>query len=350
MKRTAYLALAWLSTLATGALAASDSGHAPAWNPSEVTAAISETLRGHVFDPAQTASPAYLQTMERVQVLASSQPHREAYVKEFNQAWGEGPFSHVRLAVARANAAQTADYLDQLRVGGGGASLAWQGDVAILTVNTMMGVDTIEQIGAAYQSISERGARALVVDLRGNEGGAFAVVPLVSHVLAEPLEAGVFLGSGWFARKRPSPLMEEMEALPAWRGWSLKAFWADVESQGILRIRFEPAAPAFSGPVYVLTSRRTASAAELAADALQARGRALVIGEVSAGQMLSQKMYDVPGGLQLSLPVADYVSHHGGRIEGQGVSPDVVVPAGEALERALAMARSQDDSRPARQP
>lgn len=349
MKCTAYLALAWLSTLATGALAASDSEQA-AWNPGEATAAISETLRGHVFNPSETASPAYRQVMERIEALAGTRPEREAFVKGFNQAWGEGPFSHVRLAVARGSADQTADYVDQLRVGGGGASLAWQGDIAILTVNTMMGVDTIEQIGAAYQAISERGARALVVDLRGNEGGAFAVVPLVSHVLAEPLEAGVFLGARWFARKQPQPVLADMPALPAWRGWSLKAFWADVEREGILRIRFEPAAPGYSGPVYVLTSRRTASAAEMAADALQAGGRALVIGEVSAGQMLSQKMYDVPGGLQLSLPVADYFSHHGGRIEGRGVSPDVVVPAGEALERALAMARSRDEFPPARQP
>lgn len=59
---------------------------------------------------------------------------------------------------------------------------------------------------------------------------------------------------------------------------------------------------------------------------------------VAAGRMSSQKMYDVPGGLQLSLPIADYQSHHGGRIEGKGVRPDVEAEASQALSRALELA------------
>ena len=55
--------------------------------------------------------------------------------------------------------------------------------------------------------------------------------------------------------------------------------------------------------------------------------------------MLSQKMFDLPGGYQLYLPIADYYSFHGGRIEGQGVTPDILVEATEAMNIALEHAR-----------
>ena len=91
----------------------------------------------------------------------------------------------------------------------------------------------------------------------------------------------------------------------------------------------------FQGRVFVLTSKRTASAAELATDALKSSARAIIIGEKTAGEMLSQKIFDVPGGFQLSLPIADYYSAENGRIEGVGVKPDFEMDAAAALEFAL---------------
>ena len=51
--------------------------------------------------------------------------------------------------------------------------------------------------------------------------------------------------------------------------------------------------------------------------------------------MLSQKPYDLPNGLQLYLPIADYHSARLGRIEGAGIVPTVGVPADQALAKAL---------------
>ena len=46
-------------------------------------------------------------------------------------------------------------------------------------------------------------------------------------------------------------------------------------------------------------------------------------------------MYDVPGGFQLSLPIADYYSVANGRIEGVGIKPDIASDAADALKVAL---------------
>jgi len=311
---------------------------APKTNYAEVVTAINETMRAYHYNPAELKTPEYRRVEAAVTALAETATTDEAFTEGFREIWRNGPFSHVRLDPAGQSAEELADHLDTIRVGGGGALLTWQGDVAVLTVNTMMGLDTIEEIDAAYAEIAERETAALIIDLRENGGGAFAILPLVSHLLTEPFDAGSFVSQRWNAVNHHEPSRIDLESVAAWEGWSIKAFWADVQSDPITRVSFWPAEPAFEGPVYVLTSKRTASAAELAADALKSAERAIIIGENTAGEMLSQKIYDVPGGFHLSLPIADYYSVVNGRIEGVGIKPDVETDAADALDVALKQA------------
>jgi C-terminal processing protease CtpA/Prc len=99
--------------------------------------------------------------------------------------------------------------------------------------------------------------------------------------------------------------------------------------------RIDPLAPRFDGPVFVLTSGRSISAAEIAADALKSIGRAKIVGEKTPGAVLSSKLFDIPGGFHLRVPIADYYSITGARLEGAGVTPDIAVSADQALDVAL---------------
>jgi carboxyl-terminal processing protease len=324
-----------------GAVAASP---APAQTDSlaalrSVPAELERTLRAHLFDSRLLDESSVRRIAAESDSLARVAVSRRAFASAYTRLWRGGPVSHVRLEVARMPAAAMADFVDTMRIGGGGVALRWDGDVAVLEVRSMMGVDTREGITIAFREIVARSAKALVVDLRANEGGAFAVVPLVGHLIDRGFEGGIFVGRRWNDTHEARPTAAEIAQLTPWSGWSLKRFWSDVESAGVLRIRFEPMAPHFAGPVAVLTSGRTASAAELAADALSANGRASLIGERTAGNMLSQRMFDIPGGLQLSLPIADYYSARLGRIEGAGVAPTVPTSAAAALDTALARLR-----------
>lgn len=301
----------------------------------EVAAAVNETMRAYHYNPAELDTPEYRRIETAVTELAEVATSDEAFVKGFREIWENGPFSHVEIKVARQSAGDLADYFDNMRIGGGGAILAWQNDVAILTVNTMMGLDTIEEIDTAYAEIAERKTSALIIDLRENGGGAFAIRPLVSHLLAKPIDAGCFVSQPWNFVHNREPSRADLEGIDPWQGWSIKAFWADVQTDALTRVRFLPTKPVFDGPVYILTSKRTASAAELATDALKGANRAIVIGENTAGEMLSQKIYDIPGGFQLSLPIADYYSAVNGRIEGVGIKPDIETDAADAFDVAL---------------
>lgn len=307
----------------------------------DVATAISDKMQQYHYDPSALSDPTYQAAQQKVAKLAATSANREDFVSGFNTIWSDGPFSHVRLSVAQSSAKETAAYFDAMRIGGGGAVLGWEGDIAVLTVNTMMGLDTIEEIDAAYEQIAKRETRALIIDLRENTGGAFAARPLVAQILSDELDVGAFVSRRWADANDRAPTLSDVGPVEPWQGWSVIAFWHDLQTEPLIRLRFSPAGPVYSGPVYVLISHKTASAAELAVDALKASGRAMLIGESTAGEMLSQTIFDVPQGLQLALPIGDYYAFHSGRIEGRGIAPDVEVDASLALQAALDRTRRQ---------
>lgn len=298
-------------------------------------AAINQAMEQHHYNPAELKSPKYQKVKESLAALAKASTSKHDFLQGFREIWEDGPFSHVQLNHANQPAQQLAAFLDTMRVGGKGAVLSWQNKTAILTVNTMMGLDTTEQIDLAYLAISDKGADALIIDLRNNEGGAFAIRPLVSHTISKPYDAGVFVAQQWNQQFSKPPTTEQLATIQPWQGWSIRSFWADVQENLAIKVSFAPSSPLYAGPIYVLTSHKTASAAEIATDALQASGRAVVIGEKTAGEMLSQKPFDIPGGMHLFLPIADYYSSKNGRIEGAGLTPNIISPAKDALKVAL---------------
>ncbi len=298
-----------------------------------------------VYDPEALSVPAYAAFSDHMTTIANSARDDLDLILGFQLAWQNDPFSHFELKRSHQDVATMIEGFDRLRMGGQGAGLELEGDTAILTVHTMMGLDTIELIEQAYQTLTEQNAKALIIDLRGNGGGAFAIVPLVQHVIDRPLDAGYFIANRWHAQHDRLPTPEEVDAIEPWTGYSIKAFWNSVQTEGLMKLRFQPAEPNFDGPVFVVTDHHSASATELAVDALKASGAVTVVGEKTVGHMLSQSFFDVADGFVIVLPVADYYSSAHGRIEGAGVEPHIESPSDDALSRAKQLAREAIDNR-----
>lgn len=91
-------------------------------------------------------------------------------------------------------------------------------------------------------------------------------------------------------------------------------------------------------PVYVLTSGRTASAAEAFAHTLRSAGRATTVGTATAGAGYNNMTFPLTDQTAISISIgAAFYPTTGQRWEGTGVQPDVAVPA----EQALAVARAE---------
>ncbi|WP_324794534.1 S41 family peptidase [Brevundimonas sp.] len=81
--------------------------------------------------------------------------------------------------------------------------------------------------------------------------------------------------------------------------------------------------------VAVLVDGGSRSAAELTPAALQEAGRAVVVGEPTAGAVLISQDTRLPDGGRLSLSRSDFVTAGGVRLEKRGVTPDLPAPSAE---------------------
>ena len=186
-----------------------------------------------------------------------------------------------------------------------------EGNIMLLDLRVFPPVTMGGDVFAAAMTVVAQG-EALIIDLRRNGGGAGAGNIVLGYLLDEgqPL-------SGSY--DRPSN-KHTVNTSPVWvpgRRFGTKK------------------------PLYILTSRKTFSAAEAFAYDLQALGRATIVGEVTGGGAHPFEYRRVHRHFALDLPEGKSVNPiTGGNWQGTGVRPDVVVPADQALERALELARA----------
>ncbi|WP_350292580.1 S41 family peptidase [uncultured Croceitalea sp.] len=304
---------------------------------SVVTDSIIQLISNYHYNPNELESSEYIDLKEQMLSLAKNSNSKDDFIDKFNLVWQDGPFSHVRLGKLDRKAEDMADFIDSLIIGEQGVSLDFNGETAILSVNTMTGMDTKERISEAYTKIQDNNSNILIIDLRNNNGGTFAGVPLVGHLLNDSIDAGVFVSRKWWENNERAPSQLDIKKLSPWFEWSIKSFWEDTQEQPLTRIKFGPFQPHFNGKVYVLISNKTVSAAEFTVDALSQNEKVTIIGETTAGEMLSQKLYDLPHGYQLGLPIADYYSLQNGRLEGKGVNPNIRVNQALAMDLATSL-------------
>ncbi|MCR4804970.1 MAG: PDZ domain-containing protein [Clostridia bacterium] len=152
---------------------------------------------------------------------------------------------------------------------------------------------TGEEFAEAYDKLAADGAKGLVLDLRGNGGGSVeAAVETADHLLHKIGIIATFERQG----KTVDTVVSEMDD------------FADL-------------------PAVCLVDRRTASASELLAAALQDRGAAKIVGETTYGKGVAQAVLSAGRGKVFKYSIAYFVSPRGRRIDGAGIVPDVAVYA-----------------------
>ena len=160
---------------------------------------------------------------------------------------------------------------------------------------------------------ANRQARGVIFDLRENRGGeGRALASILGAILPPRANLGTTIARGAAPDQHRAP-----------KPWFTERY---------------------KGPLAVLVSDQTASAAEIMAHVVQYHRRGPVIGTATPGKVLVSVFWWLPGGGELQLSVYDYRGPGGERIEGRGVTPDVPVPLAalrdrRALDPAVAAAQ-----------
>jgi carboxyl-terminal processing protease len=165
------------------------------------------------------------------------------------------------------------------------------------------------QLASEIERLYSKGAKGLVLDLRGNPGG---------QVNEAVLCASLFLKKG--------------ERVLETRGRTQGSQVYDAVGN-----------PLPSKPIVVLIDHNTASAAEILASALEEHHLATTVGSRSFGKGTFQKIINLPSGGALDLTVGRYFTADGSSLLGKGITPQVPAPnrpgkpGDEALNKGLSV-------------
>jgi carboxyl-terminal processing protease len=168
--------------------------------------------------------------------------------------------------------------------------------------------DHFDQASVAWvvRQLESLGDRALVLDLRGNDGGFVVELQRLAGALLDRT-----LELGYRVEGRRKPLISK------------------------------PGKQVFKGRLAVLVGGGTASAAEVLADAVQHHRRGVVVGQRTQGSVEVGQTFPMPDGGSIQIPVSAFLTASGRRLEGQGVSPDIPIVldghAGEDIDLAAAL-------------
>ncbi|MFI5201792.1 MAG: S41 family peptidase [Candidatus Kapaibacterium sp.] len=179
------------------------------------------------------------------------------------------------------------------------------------STNSAKGEEIIREIDHAFLMAAR--ASAVILDVRGNEGGDASSVALATTYLLPP---------------KPHLLAVyryRLDMAPR-QSWTWEKLPHEVNG---------PFRPLADKPACVLVSKKTFSAAEEFAYTLQQLKRAIVIGEQTRGGAHPSKRQIIDGTFVLSIPFAETISPvTKSNWEGVGITPDIPCIRRDALKLA----------------
>ena len=193
----------------------------------------------------------------------------------------------------------------------------------------MVGVVVANQISDAIAQLEN--IERLIIDLRGNTGGGIGALRVMSLLTPDKIPVGFALDRRCLSASldREKQRFPRFSRIPS----NTKALWP-------LALRFAPAMLAkkpvvleteglgfqsFHGRVTILVDRHTASAAEMIVAFARENGLAAIIGEKTAGRLLSATSVKVGNGFRLALPTGAYYTWKGSILEGDPIAPEETI-------------------------
>jgi carboxyl-terminal processing protease len=204
--------------------------------------------------------------------------------------------------------------------------------VGYLKVAMFPGMVGVEVANEVSNGIAKLGAvKSLIIDLRGNTGGGIGALRVMSWLTPDRIPVGFALDRSRVTPKLESEKMKfrRFSQIPP----STKGLWRLALQFGLTMMAKKPVVlqteglgkQPFHGKIVLLVDRHTASAAEMIVAFAKENKLATIVGERTAGRLLSATSVKVGKGFRLALPTGAYYTWEGAVLEGTPIEPSHLI-------------------------
>ncbi len=195
---------------------------------------------------------------------------------------------------------------------------------------------TTQEMDSAFYLVKDKKYKNLIIDLRQNGGGSIeAGMRFASHLTDSSFFGGIFLTREYFNKNIKIPHVDEYSKFPHFTEASYDLLMKELHQKEALCLKVIPDHNPYKGQVFVLTSGITASTCEPLVYGLKYYKKAIIVGETTAGKMLSAEAFNISAGFQIWLPISDYYTVDGYQIDQKGVLPNIKVKSTDALNYVI---------------
>lgn len=193
----------------------------------------------------------------------------------------------------------------------------------------IVGVKVANEISNAVSKLGS--IESLIIDLRGNTGGGIGALRVMSLLTPDRIPVGFALDRNRVTENLESEKQgfRRFSRIPS----STKALWLLAVQFASTMLAKKPIVlqteglgkMPFHGRVVLLVDRHTASAAEMIVAFARENKLATIVGEKTAGRLLSATSVKVGNGFRLALPTGAYYTWKGSVLEGTPIEPDRLI-------------------------
>lgn len=188
-----------------------------------------------------------------------------------------------------------------------------------------------DNVKPLLDTILQKGYSNLVIDLRDNAGGNFKSALLVANFLTDKeFISGFFPNRNWYQEYDRLPNKNDIDNFSIINGDSTQ-----TDSKYGFYIGTKGDKNTFKGSIYFLVNKKTASTAEALVIGAKEYNFAKIIGENTAGALLNAKQFKIDEDIMLVVPINDFISYSGYRVDQKGIEPDIKLKKGKDIEQQL---------------
>ncbi|MCA0131709.1 S41 family peptidase [Winogradskyella alexanderae] len=301
---------------------------------SEMLDKVFLTLEENIANPYWLLDKSFLEFKALLYSDSILSLNDQEFQRTFDQARWNLPFTHFQIVKTKATSSLPKNKTEN----DNNPTVTWEAideKTAFLKIKTFS-IPGIK-VAKTLQEIGTDNYANLIIDLRDNGGGNLeGPIALGRFLTQKPIDAGYYLTRKWFINHDHLPTTEDVQQIPFLQDFSyagIKKMFANEEA-------FRMVIPGhkntvYQGNVYVLINKWTASACEPLIDIFKKNNIATLVGETSCGGMLSGSYFDINEEYKAFIPIADYYTAQGQKIDKIGVKPDIEINPADAKEYIL---------------